>query len=116
MLFAGFMRSRAACPGTRGCTTVPTGTSCSCRASRWSPGSSSVPGSTSTHSRPRRRRKGCGQLTDGRSVRLRGPEGAGRLDRGAEVQALVLGLLDQFLNDAPSHDVYALSLPLARPL
>src|SRR3954469_5173180 len=116
MWFDGLMRSRAACPGTRGSTTGPAGTSCSCRASRWSPGSSSVPGSTSTHSRPKRRQKGCGQLADGRSVRLRGPEGAGGLDRGAEVQALVLGLLDQHHGLERFHVVDALLLALGRDL
>src|SRR5919108_124798 len=106
------MPSRGTCPGTRGSTTAATGTSSSCRASASSPASSSVPGSTSMRSHRSARPRPCG-LADRPTVLSKASSG---LDRCAEIQALVLSLLDQHHGLERVHVVDALLLALGRDL
>src|SRR5262249_29082924 len=90
---------------TRGSTTRATGTSSSCPAARSSPASSSAPVGGSTRFRPTRRRKNYAlRPPDAAYLPLAPDDGylapllaeAPRgLDRRAEVEALVLRLLDQ---------------------
>src|SRR2546421_2175332 len=103
--------------GTRGSTTAATGTSSSYPACRCLPASRSAQRSTSTRSRPRTRRtRSAKPLLAVRSGRLRRPKRPSRLDCRTEVQALVLGLLDQHHGLERVHVVDALFLTLGRNL
>src|SRR5205809_7310664 len=103
--------------GTRGSTTAATGTSGSSPACRCLPASRSAQRSTSTRCRPRTRRTRYAKpLLTVRSGRLRRPKRPSRLDCRAEVQALVLGLLDQHHGLERVHVVDALLLSLGGDL
>src|SRR2546430_422719 len=109
----GCMPWKAPSRGTRGSTTAATGTSSSYPACRCLPASRSAQRSTSTRCRPRTRRTRYAKpLLAVQSRRLRRPKGPSRLDCRAEVQALVLGLLDQHHGLERVHVVDALLLPL----
>src|SRR5215831_2939301 len=92
------------------------GTSSWCRGSRFWPESSSARGSTSTRYRPSRRRKTSAALLTVSGHGLGRAEGAGGLDRRAEVEALVLGLLDQHHGLERVDVVDALLVALGRDL
>src|SRR5215468_11972322 len=92
------------------------GTSSWCRGSRFWPESSSARGSTSTRYRPSRRRKTSAALLTVSGHGLGRTEGAGGLDRRAEVEPLVLGLLDQHHGLERVHVVDPLLLALGRDL
>src|SRR5215831_18940716 len=92
------------------------GTSSWCRGSRFWPESSSARGSTSTRYRPSRWRKTSAALLTVSGHGLGRAEGAGGLDRRAEVETLVLGLLDQHHGLERVHVVDPLLLALGRDL
>src|SRR5215210_3227733 len=117
--------SRGRCPRTSGSTARPsagtgTGISNSCPDSRSSPAWSSEPGSTSIRCDPRKRQAACARSvsTDALDAARFGEitEAARRRDRGGEVEALVLGLLDQHDRLERVDVVDALLLALRRDL
>src|ERR1044072_6750974 len=99
----------------RGSTAASRGISSWCRGCRCWLASSSAPGSMSTRCRPTRRPRTYGLLAV-RGRGLGGAERTGGFDGRAEVQALVLGLLDQHHGLERVHVVDPLLLALGRDL